>query len=114
MRKILHRVNHPKDAFCLQLLWEPCDIGKYLKGGVVMELRFFPPPLVLNNVSYEIAERNMDLSTAQEYAEKAVHEEEQIWRKLQIYELNPSDLTHAEILSMSGTLLGGSTFAKTI
>jgi tetratricopeptide (TPR) repeat protein/transglutaminase-like putative cysteine protease len=63
-------------------------------------------PMVLNEVAYSLAEKNMDLDMAKEYAEKAVATEEEAARKLQVSDLKPADLVHTQTLTAFWDTLG--------
>lgn len=63
-------------------------------------------PVILNNVAYELAEQNLDLSSAKEYSERAVEQEEDAASKLDLVALKPADLRHGQVLATFWDTLG--------
>jgi tetratricopeptide (TPR) repeat protein len=63
-------------------------------------------PMMLNEISYSLAERNTNLDKAKEYAERAVHEEEEASTAIQLSGPQTSDLDHARRLAMFWDTLG--------
>jgi tetratricopeptide (TPR) repeat protein len=86
----------------------------YLKAGDAQKARaayhaaieMDSSPTILNSVAYGLAEQRTELNTAQEYAEKAVHQEEETCGKLQLSNLSSSDLNHAITLVTFWDTLG--------
>ena len=65
-----------------------------------------PGPPMLNNVAYELAEKKSALDTAKEYSERAVKQEEAEAAKIEIAQLGPPDLAHAQTLATFWDTLG--------
>ena len=63
-------------------------------------------PMILNDVAYAFADKNLDLETAKQYAEKAVHEEELASSKVQVDDIQSSDLEHTGRLAAMWDTLG--------
>ena len=86
----------------------------YLNGGDIEKsrvafgtaLKLDSTPVMLNNIAYSLAEQNTDLEKAQEYAEKAVHEEEEASNAIQLSGVQTSDLDHPRRLTMFWDTLG--------
>jgi hypothetical protein len=65
-----------------------------------------PSPAVLNNVAYDLAEKNLDLESARDYAERAVRTEEELSGRMQIEDVKSSDLGQAQTLATFWDTLG--------
>ncbi len=86
----------------------------YLSGGDIEKsriafgtaLKLDSNPAMLNNIAYSLAEQNTDLEKAKEYAEKAVHEEEEASNAIQLSGVQTSDLDHPRRLAMFWDTLG--------
>ena len=63
-------------------------------------------PMVLNEVAYDLADKNLDLDTAKEYSEKAILQEEQSSAQLQIDGIKASDVERTTKLAMFWDTLG--------
>jgi tetratricopeptide (TPR) repeat protein len=61
---------------------------------------------VLNDIAYELAEKNVDLGIAKEYSEKAVLEEEQSSTQVQVDGIKPADVERTVKLAMFWDTLG--------
>jgi len=61
---------------------------------------------VLNDIAYELAEKNVDLPLAKEYSEKAVLEEEQSSAEVQVDGIKPADVERTVKLAMFWDTLG--------
>jgi len=60
----------------------------------------------LNDIAYELAEKNLDLQTAKEYSEKAILQEEQSSAKVQVDSIKPADVERTVKLAMFWDTLG--------
>jgi tetratricopeptide (TPR) repeat protein len=69
-----------------------------------LELR--SEPLMYNDIGYELADANKQLPLALEYAEKAVHDEEEISSKVKLSDLKMEDLGHTASLGAYWDTLG--------
>jgi tetratricopeptide (TPR) repeat protein len=63
-------------------------------------------PLMLNDIGYELADTNKNLPQALEYAEKAVHQEEEASQKVKLSDLDPKDLKNTSSLGAYWDTLG--------
>jgi tetratricopeptide (TPR) repeat protein len=63
-------------------------------------------PMVLNDIAYELAEKNIDLHTAKEYSEKAILQEEQSSAEIQVDSIKPADVERTVKLAMFWDTLG--------
>ena len=61
---------------------------------------------VLNDIAYELAEKNVDLDIAKQYSEKAVLEEEQSSAQVQVDGIKPADVERTVKLAMFWDTLG--------
>ena len=61
---------------------------------------------VLNDIAYSLAEKNLDLDTAEEYSEKAILQEEQSSAQLKIDGIKPADVERTVKLAMFWDTLG--------
>jgi tetratricopeptide (TPR) repeat protein len=61
---------------------------------------------VLNDIAYELAEKNVDLAVAKEYSERAVLEEEQSSAQVQVDGIKPADVERTVKLAMFWDTLG--------
>jgi tetratricopeptide (TPR) repeat protein len=82
--------------------------GNKEKAGAAFEqaIKLDSSPAVLNDVAYELAERNVDLPAAEQYALNAIRQEEEASSKLQLSDLSSSDLSHTQKLAMFWDTLG--------
>jgi tetratricopeptide (TPR) repeat protein/transglutaminase-like putative cysteine protease len=62
--------------------------------------------MVLNDIAYELAEKNVDLDIAKQYSEKAVLEEEQLSVQIQVDGIKPADVERTVKLAMFWDTLG--------
>jgi len=69
-------------------------------------IKLDPSPVVLNDIAYELAEKNIDLNVAKTYSERAVSAEEEASGKLQISALKSSDLDQTQRLATFWDTLG--------
>ena len=63
-------------------------------------------PLMFNDIGYELADANKQLPLALQYAEKAVHEEEEASAKLKMSDLKNEDLQSTSFLAAAWDTLG--------
>jgi tetratricopeptide (TPR) repeat protein len=63
-------------------------------------------PLIFNDIGYELADANKQLPLALEYAERAVHEEEEISARVNLSNLRMDDLAHTQSLGAYWDTLG--------
>jgi tetratricopeptide (TPR) repeat protein len=73
-------------------------------------LELDPSPLMLNDIGYELADANKKLPQAVEYAEKAVHQEEEASQKVKLSDLRLEDLAHTASLGAYWDTLGWAYF----
>jgi cytochrome c-type biogenesis protein CcmH/NrfG len=69
-------------------------------------LKLDSSPVVLNNVAWELAEKNLDLDSAKDYAQKAVQAEEETSAKTDIGHIGTSELRQAQVLATFWDTLG--------
>jgi tetratricopeptide (TPR) repeat protein len=65
-----------------------------------------PSSTVLNDIAYDLAEKNIDLDAAKGYAEKAVLQEEQSSAQVQVDGIKPADVERTVKLAMFWDTLG--------
>jgi tetratricopeptide (TPR) repeat protein len=88
--------------------------GAYLEAGSPDKakaafqeaIKLDPSSTVLNDIAYELAEKNLDLDIAKEYSERAVLQEEQSSVQLQVDGIKSADLERTVKLSMFWDTLG--------
>jgi tetratricopeptide (TPR) repeat protein len=73
-------------------------------------LELDPSPLMLNDIGYELADANKKLPQALEYAEKAVHQEEEASQKIRLSDLRLEDLAYTASLGAYWDTLGWAYF----
>jgi tetratricopeptide (TPR) repeat protein len=73
-------------------------------------LELDPSPLMLNDIGYELADASKKLPQALEYAEKAVHQEEEASQKVKLSDLRLEDLAHTASLGAYWDTLGWAYF----
>jgi len=69
-------------------------------------LELGPAPLVLNDVAYALADSNLDLTDALDYAQKAVRQEEEATQRIDLSNLTQEDLLHDPALASYWDTLG--------
>jgi tetratricopeptide (TPR) repeat protein len=75
-------------------------------GAFERAIKLDSSPMVLNEVAYELAEKNFDLDSARDYSEKAVRTEEEAAGSTTLANIKGSDINHAQTLSAYWDTLG--------
>jgi tetratricopeptide (TPR) repeat protein len=117
LKRYREAVSSLESAVKLSPDWAPLELSlgdAYLNAGDLDKSRLAfetavkldSNPVILNDVSYSLADRDTDLEKAKEYADKAVRAEEEAAATVQLSGLQASDLDHASRLATFWDTLG--------
>jgi tetratricopeptide (TPR) repeat protein len=117
LKRYREAVSSLESAVKLSADWAPLELSlgdAYLNTGDLDKSRLAfetaikldSNPVILNDISYSLADRNTDLEKAKEYAEKAVRAEEEASEIVQLSGVQASDLDHTSRLATFWDTLG--------